>query len=264
MTPPGTPPAREAPRVGEHRRGSRVRTTEAGTWFPAVAPDEAPAGLLLVHPGVDLRVLLPVLRTLAELALPGVLPTRAVLVEQAGRTWLVADAPIVPAVSDALVDGPHRDAGCAAAVLTDVGDTLLAAHRAGLVHGGVGAQAVVLGPAGAALLTDWGTLGHGAQASPADDAAGWADLAGLLAERWCPGSPDGAAELTAAGRAARAEGLDSGVDRLRATGAGAPRATLAAVAAARIADPRSPLAAVPPAPATPIGTSGPDTPSEPP
>ncbi|MBO0849858.1 MAG: hypothetical protein J2P20_10385, partial [Pseudonocardia sp.] len=86
----------EAPRVGDYRRGSRLRTTPAGTWFPAVGPSEQPAGLLLVHPGVDLKVLVPTIERLVELDLPGAHLPQPELILQAGRNWLVADGPPVP------------------------------------------------------------------------------------------------------------------------------------------------------------------------
>jgi hypothetical protein len=219
---------REAPRVGEFRRGARLRTTSAGTWFPAVGPDDEPAGLLLVHPGVDPRVLVPTIGQLAELNLPGVLTPRPALIEQAGRSWLVAGAPPVPTLADVLDGGPHRAPANAAALLSDVAATLLTTHRAGLAHGALDARSVLVGQDGAALLTDWGT---NTAASAAADVTAWTRLAELLAEHWCADDVVSAAALArAANAAAGPTGLAGGFDQLRALAHTAERATLARTA----------------------------------
>ena len=230
----GRPIVREAPTVGEHRRGSRLRTTAAGTWFPAVSPDGEPAGLLLVHPGVDTKVLLPTIERLAELVLPGVLTPRPTLVEQAGRNWLVTDAPPVPTLADLLVtEGPHRAPGNAGALLSDVAATLLATHRSGLAHGAVDTRSVLIGQDGAALLTDWGTSGS---ASAAADVRAWAKLAATLAEQWCAEDVESAAALARAVQAATGPtGLAGGFDQLRPLAYTAQRATLAAAAKDKLA-----------------------------
>lgn len=202
-------PSRDGPTVGGYRRGSRVRTTRAGTWFPAIGPDDEPAGLLLLHPAVKPAVLTETLARLAPLRLPGVLPVHAGLVAQAGRNWLVAASSITPTVADLLDDGPHRTPANAAAVLTEVAETLAEAHAAGLAHGAVGAQSVLLGPAGNALLADWGTT---EDAEPDTDREAWAALAEVLAERWCADAPADAALLGRAAGDARQPGPDGGLD----------------------------------------------------
>jgi hypothetical protein len=205
-----------------------LRTTSAGTWFPAVGPDDRPAGLLLVHPGVDLRVLVPTIERLAELTLPGVLTPRPALLEQAGRNWLVTGAPPVPTLVDVLDSGPHRTPGNAAALLSDVAATLLTTHRAGLAHGAVDARSVLVGQDGAAQLTDWGT---NTSASAAGDVTAWTRLAELLAEHWCADDVVSAAALArAANAAAGPTGLAGGFDQLRALANTAERATLARTA----------------------------------
>jgi hypothetical protein len=201
---------REA-RVGEYRRGSRIRDTPAGTWFPAVSPDDSAAGLLLVHPGVDLRVLLPTLKRLAELSLPGVLPMNPDLTTQSGRNWITATAPPGPALSDVIDEGPHRLPGNAALVLRDIGQTLTEVHQAGLAHGRLATTSVVLAPNGHAVLTDWAT---NPGANQSDDVAAWTQLARLLAERWCVESPEGAAALARAVGAAASNGLRAGCEQL--------------------------------------------------
>jgi hypothetical protein len=224
--------AREA-RVGGLRRAARVRTTRAGTWFPARTEDGAEAGLLLVHPGVEPRDLVDTLTRLDELGVPGALPTRARLVTEAGRKWLVSEVSPVPALADALdEDGAHRTPATAAALLCDLGATLLTVHRGGLVHGRLGAGAVVVGRSGDALLTDWATA---PEATPADDVAAWSGLAGELAERWSPAHPDAGTLADAAG-VARASGLTAGCARLAALAERADRTALARLADRRITE----------------------------
>jgi hypothetical protein len=219
----GRRPTREA-RVGEYSRGSRIRDTPAGTWFPAVSPDDSAAGLLLVHPGVDLRVLLPTLKRLAELALPGVLPLNPDLTTQSGRNWITATAPPGPALSDVVDEGPHRLPGNAALVLRDVAQTLTDIHQAGLAHGRLATTSVVLAPGGHAVLTDWAT---NPGANQADDVAAWTQLARLLAEHWCAESPEAAAALARAVGAATAGGLRAGSEQLAELAGDGQRALLA-------------------------------------
>ncbi|MGI8816499.1 MAG: hypothetical protein ACR2G2_14810 [Pseudonocardia sp.] len=252
---------REAPRVGAYRRGSRVRTTRAGTWFPAVGPDEEPAGLLLLHPAVKPGVLLRTIGRLAELALPGVLPMLPDLVDQAGRDWLVATTSATPTLADLLDDGSHRTAGNAAALLSDVATTLIEVHAAGLAHGAVEAQAVVLGSEGTALLADWGTDG---QASPEGDLAAWNELAELLVERWCIDSDTAAAGLARAVHVAGQPGpggtLRGALDQLRELAQQAQRDVLAEAAVRPIAPARR-RRPPNPAPARPFIDSGDAAPS---
>jgi hypothetical protein len=267
---------REAPRVGDYRRGARLRTTTAGTWFPAVGPDQQPAGLLLVHPGVDLRILVPTIERLAELNLPGVLTPNPALLEQAGRNWLVTRAAAVPTLADVLEDGAHREPGNAAALLSDVAATLLTTHRAGLPHGALDARSILIGQDGAALLTDWGTNKN---ATAAGDVSSWALLAELLAQRWCGDDLVSAAALARAVHAANGPtGLAGGFDQLRELAHAARRDTLAraakdeldAVGRGEVRPPRRPQSRraqpAPPAPTEPPATAAaavPPVPAEP-
>jgi hypothetical protein len=253
---------REAPRVGDYRRGARLRTTSAGTWFPAVGPDDQPAGLLLVHPGVDLRILVPTIERLAELTLPGAMTPNPGLLEQAGRNWLVTRAPAVPTLADVLDDGTHREPGNAAALLSDVAATLLTTHRAGLSHGALDARSILIGQDGAALLTDWGTNKN---ATAAGDVGSWALLAELLAQRWCGDDLVSAAALARAVHAANGPtGLAGGFDQLRRLANIARRSTLAqtakneldAVSRGEVRPPRRPQSRrAQPAPAAPAAAA---------
>ena len=267
---------REAPRVGDYRRGARLRTTTAGTWFPAVGPDQQPAGLLLVHPGVDLRILVPTIERLAELNLPGVLTPNPALLEQAGRNWLVTRAAAVPTLADVLEDGAHREPGNAAALLSDVAATLLTTHRAGLPHGALDARSILIGQDGAALLSDWGTNKN---ATAAGDVSSWALLAELLAQRWCGDDLVSAAALARAVHAANGPtGLAGGFDQLRGLAHTARRDTLAqaakdeldAVGRGEVRPPRRPQSRraqpAPPAPTEPpvaAAAAVPQVPAEP-
>jgi hypothetical protein len=239
--------SREAPRVGGYRRGNRVRTTPAGTWFAAASATDEPAGLLLVHPAVDLEVLVPTVETLADLRLPGVLPTERALAAQAGRNWLAATVPPVPTLADFLNAGANQEPRYAAALLTEVGDTLLAVHRAGLLHGMVNPASLVIGPTGAAMLTDWGTS---TAATPRHDIEAWAELAQLLAQHWCADDPPAADVLTAAAELAYTSGLLTGIDELAAL-TGATRRAVSA------APPAGPAAGAPTEPITPPGAAAP-------
>ena len=268
MSSPNSPSqrlVREAPKVGDYRRGARLRTTPAGTWFSATGPDEESACLLLIHPGVDTKVLVPTAERLAALDLPGVLPPRPPLIEQAGRNWLVAAGPPAPPLADLLGGtGAYRTPGNAAALLSDVATTLLATHHAGLAHGGLDARSVLVGQDGAALLTDWGTS---PTATAPGDMRSWAVLVELLAEAWCTEDELAAAAFASAVRAAGGPaGLAGGIDELRALARTAERATLVETAREQLAPagpggvpPAHPRAIVPAA--EPLAEEPPTTPA---
>jgi hypothetical protein len=185
-----------------------VRTTKAGTWFPALSTADEPAGLLLLHPAVKPGVLKAVISRLAELRLQGVLPMLPGLVDQAGRNWLVATASPTPTVADLVDDASYGTPENATALLSAIAATLLEVHAEGLAHGAVGAHAVVLGQDGEPMLADWGLDEH---ASVGGDVAAWGELAELLAERWCADSPADAAVLARAVNAADQPGPDGGL-----------------------------------------------------
>src|SRR5688500_8886542 len=110
--------------------GDALRTSAAGTWHRATSPAGAAAGALLVDEHVALDRLVAITSRLRTLRLPGVLRV-ADLVEHAGRVWLLVEDPPEPTLAD-LLAGPSLDAGSAATILNEVGETLLALHRAGL------------------------------------------------------------------------------------------------------------------------------------
>ncbi|GAA5170478.1 hypothetical protein GCM10023321_67630 [Pseudonocardia eucalypti] len=277
--------SRSGPTVGDYHRGSRLRTTRAGTWFPAIDPAGAPAGLLLVHPAVDLKVLRPTIERLAELNLVGVHRPQPELVQQAGRNWLVTAEPAQPTLDDVLDEGEHRTPANAAALLSDVASALVNVHQAGLAHGRLDARSVLIGRGGAALITDWGT---DEDATPNGDIRAWTRLTELLAEFWCA-DVVAAAPLARAANAALTQGLHAAMDHLRelhgeerrdllarlaedppeprrkprpkATPAAlAPGGPAAPAAPSDVPAPPEPAAAGRPVPPTPPGTPGPTAP----
>ncbi|MGW2704000.1 hypothetical protein [Streptomyces sp. NPDC001340] len=139
------------------------RDTRFGTWH-ALLPDasgEPVLGALRIDPalfephGTRERLAAMVLAT-AKLRLPGLLGT-VDLVAEAGEVWLLTARPPAPALADVLsADGPRPDAGSVASILNETAQTLLALHTAGLAHGSLGPDTVVLAPDGVALLSEAG------------------------------------------------------------------------------------------------------------
>ncbi|MEU1227852.1 hypothetical protein [Streptomyces sp. NPDC005828] len=208
MTPP-TPPT-PTPSVPTTVAGRALsdwsREGRFGTWYalgPADA-DEPPLGVLrirraLLMPSGAQGRLTSAVRSVAKLRLPGV-PATVDLVREAGDVWLVVARPPVRTVADLLATGaPGLDEGSAASVLNETAQTLLALHAAGLAHGSLTPDRVVLAPDGTALLTEAALAAALAEAdaSPQDaDVTAWAALARTLGTAWAaPGTP--AAELFA-------------------------------------------------------------------
>ncbi|MGC4985750.1 hypothetical protein ACLQ18_34800 [Streptomyces sp. DT193] len=200
---------------------------------------------LLAPQGTRERLAAAVL-AVGRLRLPGVLGT-ADLVAEAGEVWLITARPPAPTLADLLAGGGKGpDAGSAASVLNETAQTLLALHAAGLAHGALDADTVVLAPDGVALLAEAAlgtvlgdTLGGVADsARRAADVAAWAGLARTLGEAWvAPGTP-AAAVFTRCCAAAGSEGLAAARAALVAGRAALPEGFLrrtelrAAVAAA--------------------------------
>lgn len=77
-------------------------------------------------------------------------------------------------------DAAGPDAGSVASVLNETAQTLLALHAAGLAHGSLGADTVVLAPNGAALLAAPAL----SECAPSEDVTAWAALARTLGDAW--------------------------------------------------------------------------------
>ncbi|MGW1965170.1 hypothetical protein ACWCPD_33580 [Streptomyces sp. NPDC001935] len=138
-----------------------ARDARHGTWhalLPARSGDPVLGALrvdraLLAPRGTRERLAAAVL-AVARLRLPGVLGT-VDLVAEAGEVWLITARPPAPTLADLLArGGTGPDAGSAAGVLNETAQTLLALHAAGLAHGALAADTVVLAPDGVALLAE--------------------------------------------------------------------------------------------------------------
>ncbi|MFI8825180.1 hypothetical protein [Streptomyces sp. NPDC053431] len=192
-TPP--PPATVAGRaLADWSRHGRF-----GTWHALTsAAGEPPLGVLRVdrsllsRQGARERLAAAVV-AVTKLRLPGV-PATVDLVREAGDVWLIVARPPVRTVADLLSTGaPGLDEGSAASVLNETAQTLLALHAAGLAHGALGPDRVVLAPDGTALLTETALAtalaeGTSTAAAQEDDIAAWAALARTLGTAWA--TPD--------------------------------------------------------------------------
>jgi YVTN family beta-propeller protein len=177
----GSATTTHAATVAGYRRGDRLRTTAAGTWFAAEGPDGLPGGLLLVHPAVDPVRLSAAITRLHELGVAGVLPVQPALVWQNGRRWMVSTTAPAPTLADLLDRGPRVSLATATRVLDGLASSLAVAHRSGVVHGALTAHCVVMADEGWGLLTDWAT---NAAATVDDDHTALRELTGVLARHW--------------------------------------------------------------------------------
>ncbi|MPY35362.1 hypothetical protein FNH09_30245 [Streptomyces adustus] len=194
------------------------RDARHGTWhalLPAGSGEPMLGALridraLLAPEGTRERLAAAVL-AVARLRLPGVLGTVDLVVE-AGEVWLVTARPPTPTLADLPArPGSGPDAGSAASVLNETAQSLLALHAAGLAHGALDADTVVLAPDGVALLAEaaLGTvLGDAPDSTRREaDIAAWAGLCRTLGEAWvAPGTP-AAALFARCSAAAGSEGL---------------------------------------------------------
>ncbi|MGW1891397.1 hypothetical protein ACWCP6_14250 [Streptomyces sp. NPDC002004] len=237
---------------------------------------------LLVPEGARERLTATVL-AVAELRLPGVLGT-VDLVAEAEEVWLITARPAAPSLADLLAaggagpeasgsgagpgadgsadagpvadgsagaggeGGAGPDAGSAASVLNETAQTLLALHAAGLAHGSLTADGVVIAPDGTALLAETApsiALGD-RRAGPAgsalrDDVTAWADLADTLGRAWAVAGTPAVGLFARCSALARSDGLAAGRAALVAGRAALPadflrRTALRVAAAAAFAD----------------------------
>ncbi|MEU6275654.1 hypothetical protein ABZ871_25040 [Streptomyces populi] len=184
-----------------------TRDARHGAWHALLParPGESELGALridralLTPEGTRERLAAAVL-AVAKLRLPGVLGT-VDLVAEAGEVWLITARPPAPTLTDLLARGDTGlDAGSAASVLNETAQTLLALHAAGLAHGTLDADAVVLTQDGIALLVEaalGAVLGDAPDSARREaDVTAWAALSRTLGEAWAaPGTP--AADLFA-------------------------------------------------------------------
>ncbi|MFF3889302.1 hypothetical protein [Streptomyces sp. NPDC001914] len=231
----------KATTVAGRTLSGRSRDARHGAWH-ALLPAESGQPVLgalrvdralLAPQGTRDRLAAAVL-AVGRLRLPGVLGT-VDLVAEAGEVWLITARPAAPTLADLLAGGgTGPDAGSAASVLNETAQTLLALHAAGLAHGALGADTVVLAPDGVALLAEaaLGTVlgdtsgGETDAARRAADVAAWAGLARTLGEAWvAPGTP-AAAVFARCCAAAGSKGLAAGRAALVAGRAALPEGFL--------------------------------------
>ncbi|MFE1883767.1 hypothetical protein ACFW7O_29615, partial [Streptomyces diastatochromogenes] len=252
------------------------RDARFGTWH-ALLPDgsgEPVRGALHIAPallgpqGTRERLTAAVLAT-AKLRLPGLLGT-VDLVAEADAVWLLTARPPAPTLADILsADGPRPDAGSAASILNETAQTLLSLHTAGLTHGSLAPDTVVLAPDGVALLAEAGlsaVLGDAPAAAvrlPGDlpppdrrasDTAAWATLARTLGTAWTQAGTPAANLFAHCATTAESEGLATARAALVAGHAALPanflRRTALRAAAASATPPFPPRTTPrPPAPA---------------
>ncbi|MFF3410548.1 hypothetical protein ACFYW8_30950 [Streptomyces sp. NPDC002742] len=195
-----------------------TRDARHGTWH-ALLPGrsgESELGALridraLLAPEGTRERLAAVVLAVAKLRLPGVLGT-VDLVAEAGEVWLITVRPPAPTLTDLLArGGSGPDAGSAASVLNETAQSLLALHAAGLAHGALDADTVVLAPDGVALLAEaaLGTvLGDAPDSGRREaDIAAWAGLSRTLGEAWAATGAPAAALFAHCSATARSEGL---------------------------------------------------------
>ncbi|MCX5008630.1 hypothetical protein OHB05_39500 [Streptomyces sp. NBC_00638] len=226
-----------------------TRDARHGTWHALLPGRSGESELgalridraLLAPEGTRERLAAAVL-AVAKLRLPGVLGT-VDLVAEAGEVWLITARPPAPTLTDLLARrGTGPDAGSAASVLNETAQSLLALHAAGLAHGALDADTVVLAPDGVALLAEaaLGTvLGDAPDSARREaDIAAWAGLSRTLGEAWAATGSPAAALFAHCSATAGAEGLSAARAALVAGRAALPAGFLrrtelrAAVAAA--------------------------------
>ncbi|WP_406375779.1 hypothetical protein OG788_39660 [Streptomyces sp. NBC_00647] len=195
-----------------------TRDARHGTWHALLPGRSSGSELgalridraLLAPEGTRERLAAAVL-AVAKLRLPGVLGT-VDLVAEAGEVWLITALPPAPTLTDLLARrGTGPDAGSAASVLNETAQSLLALHAAGLAHGALDADTVVLAPDGVALLAEaaLGTvLGDAPDSARREaDIAAWAGLSRTLGEAWAATGTPAAALFAHCSATAGSEGL---------------------------------------------------------
>ncbi|MBV1849944.1 hypothetical protein [Catellatospora tritici] len=125
-----------------------------------------------------------VVQTVAALRLPGLLNVTEQLVD--GRyTWLITSASPTPTLAQVFGANVSMPPATALLIATDTAQTLLKLHQAGLAHGDLQPNTVVLSGAGAALLAETGYAPAlaGDTPGPGHDATAWARMLNDLATR---------------------------------------------------------------------------------
>jgi tRNA A-37 threonylcarbamoyl transferase component Bud32 len=164
-----------------------LRVGACGTWWSAGTASGQPMALLqlepelIVQPAARDRIATAVaaVRTINP---AGVLRTTELLVD-ARRAWLMVAGVPTSTLADLLTAHSNLPGGAAAGLAVDVAAALRELHAAGLSHGALAVDTVVLTKAGAATLSEVGVLAaaHGLPTDIGRDVATWSALARQLA-----------------------------------------------------------------------------------
>jgi serine/threonine protein kinase len=165
----------------------RLRVGACGIWWSAGTAGGQPLAMLrlephlIAEPAARERVAAAVAAVRAANP-PGVLRTTELVVDTR-HAWLVVGMLPEPTLADLLAACPTLPPGSAAGLAVDIADALGQLHAAGLIHGDLSADTVIVTMAGAAALAEVGVL-----AAALDDATdvrkdsfSWAALARELA-----------------------------------------------------------------------------------
>jgi hypothetical protein len=164
-----------------------LRIGACGTWWSAGTASGQPMALLQLEPDLIIQ---PAARDRIATAVAavrtinpaGVLRTTELLVD-ARRAWLMVAGIPRTTLADLLTAHTALPCGAAAGLALDVAAALRELHAAGLSHGALSVDTVVLTTAGAATLTEVGVLAaaHGRPTDIGRDVAAWSVLARQLA-----------------------------------------------------------------------------------
>jgi hypothetical protein len=163
------------------------RAGRLGTWHVLSDPDgQVHGGLSLDPSALDQAAahrLSDAIRNSQALGLPTLLR----LIDQAAEgnvLWLISAVPATPTVSQALSTGNPIPAAVTLQLAVDCGQTLASLHEAGLAHGDVSGDTVILGATGVVALAECG-YAHalaGTAPGPGNDVNGWVALLRELAK----------------------------------------------------------------------------------
>lgn len=164
-----------------------LRVGACGTWWSAGTASGQPMALLQLGPELITQ---PAARDRIATAVAavrainptGVLRTTELLVD-ARRAWLVVAGVPRSTLADLLAVHATLPSGAAAGLAVDVATVLRELHAAGLSHGALAVDTVVLTGAGSATLAEVGVLAaaHGEPTDIGRDVAAWSALARELA-----------------------------------------------------------------------------------
>jgi hypothetical protein len=161
------------------------------------------------------------------------------LVVDNDRLWLITESPIRPCLADLLGPDDSHDAAAAVTLLTKIGHTLSALHAAGLAHGSLAADCVIVEASGRVVLAETALAAavFGRTVTSADDAKAWAAIARIVAPTWARSDASTWRMILAAAAVAESAGLRDALSRLGVIPAPAdvPAATQAATQAVRSA-----------------------------